>query len=447
MFERTIISRLREWAGEKDRKPLVLRGARQVGKTTLVNLFSGEFDQFISMNLEKATDKHLFEEDQPFSQLVDAIFFINNTEKNKGKTLIFIDEIQNSPAAVAKMRYFYEECKDLYVIAAGSLLESLIDSTITFPVGRVDFLPIRPCSFEEFLIACGEVKSHEILLTLQIPAYAHEKLADLFKLYTVIGGMPEILNEYAESKDLQRLQRIYNRLIVSLQDDVEKYARNQTMHKVIRHVIGYAFQYAGKRITFEKFGGSVFRSREMGEAFKTLEKAFLLHLVYPVTSTRLPMEEKLRKSPKLIMLDTGLVNYSAGIQKELFSSKIIDEDYYGNIAEQIIGQELIAQTASIRSTLNFWTREERTAQAEVDFVYPYLDMLIPIEVKSGSSGRLRSLHQFVDRAPHIWAIRFYSGKMKVEDARTSSGKNYKLINLPFYLVGKISRVLDGIIVR
>lgn len=126
MFERTIISRLREWAGEKDRKPLILRGARKVGKTTLVNLFSGEFDQFISMNLEKATDKHLFEEDQPFSQLVDAIFFINNTEKNKGKTLIFIDEIQNSPAAVAKMRYFYEECKDLYVIADGSLWSHLL---------------------------------------------------------------------------------------------------------------------------------------------------------------------------------------------------------------------------------------------------------------------------------------------------------------------------------
>lgn len=445
MFTREALTGLKEWAKEKDRKPLVLRGVRQVGKTSLVNIFSAEFDHYIYFNLEKAEHMRLFEEERPFTRLIDAIFFLSSIERNKGKTLIFIDEIQNSPAAVSKLRYFYEEAKDLYVIAAGSLLESLIDNMISFPVGRVDYMPVRPCSFTEFLHVIGEEKSRQVLTGFPPPEYAHEKLMYIFQLYTIIGGMPEILANYAENRDMQLLRKIYNRLIVSLQDDVEKYARNQTIAKVIRYVIGSAFNFAGKRITFDKFGGSMYHSREMSEAFRTLEKAFLLNLVYPVSATFLPVEEKLKKAPKLIMFDTGLVNFSSGIQKELFTSTGIDMNYYGNIMEQVTGQELLTLDASVRTRLNFWTREEPGSQSELDFVYPFRDMLIPIEVKSGSSGKLRSLHQFMDRAPHGWAVRFYTGKATIEDARTIAGKTFRLINLPFYLAGRLREVLGEVI--
>ncbi|MBC8320156.1 MAG: ATP-binding protein [Bacteroidetes bacterium] len=443
MFNRTNIIRLRNWANEKDRKPLVLRGARQTGKTTLIDIFAKDFDQYIYLNLEKEKESKLFDGSFSIPQLLDAIFYLKDVDKNKGSTLLFIDEIQNNPNAVATLRYFYEEAKDLFVVAAGSLLETLIDKTISFPVGRVDYMPVRPCSFIEYLSALGETSSLEIILSGQVPDYAHDKLSELFRTYTIIGGMPEIINEYCKSRDMNRLKQIYERLIVSYQDDVEKYAQNQTMARVIRHIIGSAFQYAGTRITFEKFGQSTYRSREMSEAFRTLEKTMLLQLEYPVSKTRLPIEEKLRLSPKLLMLDTGLVNYSSGIQKEMVISNLIDEVYKGKIAEHIAGQELLALKPSVRSKLNFWVPKNPNAQAELDYVWPWEDMLIPIEVKSGATGSLRSLHRFVDEAPHSWAVRIYTGKYKIEDIATIKGKKFKLINLPYYLVGQIDKILKA----
>ena len=376
--------------------------------------------------------------------MLDAIFFIKDTGKSKGKTLLFIDEIQNSSKAVATLRYLYEEAKNLYVIAAGSLHETLIDKTISFPVGRVDYMPVRPCSFDEYLTATHEDKSLEIIKSGIIPEYAHDKLTELFKNYTVIGGMPEIINEYSISRDMNLLGKIYDRLIVSYQDDVEKYARNDTLANAIRHIIDSAFKFAGSRITFTNFGKSNYRSRETTEAFRTLEKALLLHLVYPVTRTKLPLEEKRGFSPKLLMLDTGLVNYSAGLQKQMVISKRIDEVYNGRIAEHIAGQELLCLTTSVRSKLNFWVPKKSNSQAELDYVLPWKDILVPIEVKSGASGTLRSLHRFIDEAPHDLAVRIYAGKYNVENTNTINGKKFRLINLPFYLIGQIELVLDSV---
>ena len=444
MFNRNNISRLREWAKEKDRKPLVLRGARQTGKTTLVELFARDFDQYIYLNLEKEKERNLFDGSFDISKLLDAIFFLKDVDKDQSRTLLFIDEIQNSPTAVATLRYFYEDAPQLYVIAAGSLLESLIDKTISFPVGRVDYLPVRPCSFEEYLMATQETRSLELLRNGYVPDYAHDKLSELFRTYTIIGGMPEVLKDYSEYRDFNRLGKIYDRLIVAYQDDVEKYARNETMSNVIRHIIGSAFQFAGSRITFEKFGRSNYRSREIGDAFRIIEKAMLLRLMYPVTKTKLPVEEKPGFSPKLLMLDTGLVNYSAGLQKQLVQSKRIDEVYKGRIAEHIAGQELLGLSPSVQSGLNFWIPKKPNSQAEVDYVLPWRDMLVPIEVKSGASGSLRSLHRFVDEAPHALAVRVYAGKYSVEETKTIGGKKFSLVNIPFYLIGQIESVLQNL---
>ena len=441
MFNRIYLDKLRKWAKEADRKPLVLRGARQTGKTTLVEIFAGEFEQYIYLNLEKEADSALFDGSNNIDELLNAIYFLKDATKDKTKTLLFIDEIQNNPKAVATLRYLYEEAKHLYVIAAGSLLESLIDNKISFPVGRVDYLPVRPCTFEEFLIATGEEKSLEIIQSVQIPGYAHEKLLQLFKIYTIIGGMPEIINDYSKNRDMGRLSGIYNRLLVSYLDDIKKYASNKTLARAIGYILESAFRYAGTRITFAKFGGSAWRSREMGEAFRTLEKTMLLQLVYPVSKTRLPLEEKTRMSPKLFMLDTGIVNHSAGLQKQLLISKRIDENFNGKIAEHITAQQLLAQMPSVISKLNFWVPKNINAQAEIDFVLPYEDRLIPIEVKSGATGKLRSLHRFIDEAPHDTAVRVYAGKFIIEEAKTIRGKRFKLINIPFYLLGEINEIL------
>ena len=256
MFYRTAISHLKVWASKKNRKPLIIRGARQVGKTTIVDMFSKEFDQYIYLNLDKPEELKLFENDYSFQELLMTLFLYANKKRNNGKTLIFIDEIQNSANAVRLLRYFYEEASDLFVVAAGSLLETLIDKKISFPVGRVEYLAMRPCSFKEFLIACKEEESLSLIESFDVPEYAHDKLSSLFHQYVIIGGMPEIVNHYTQAKDISSLNDIYDALITSYLDDVEKYASNESMVQYLRHIINTAFYKAGSRVTFEKFGNS-----------------------------------------------------------------------------------------------------------------------------------------------------------------------------------------------
>jgi predicted AAA+ superfamily ATPase len=216
------------------------------------------------------------------------------------------------------------------------------------------------------------------------------------------------------------------------------------MIHVVRFIIENTFSLAGERITFEGFANSNFRSREMGEAFRLLEKTMLLQMVYPVVNTGLPLNIK-NRSPKLQMLDTGLVNYKAGIQGELLGSTNIEDAYRGKIAEHVTGQELLSSENSVLARLNYWSRDTKNAQAEVDFVISFNGLLVPIEVKSGASGKLRSLHRFMDEAPHTWAVRVYSGKLIVETVNTLAGKAYTLINIPFYLTGRLEKVLAQII--
>lgn len=441
MFERDILYQLEQWAEKPERKPLILRGARQVGKTTAVELFSGNFDKFIKLNLELKRERELFEHNYSADELVTALHLYKNMSRG-GKTLLFIDEIQNSPEAVAMLRYLYEETSDIYVIAAGSLLESLLNIHISFPVGRVEYLLVHPCSFQEFLKATGEKENLSALRSGPVPAYAHHTLYNLFRTFTLIGGMPEIVHNYASLRDITGLATTYEGLITSYLDDVEKYASGSSMTNIIRHVIRNSFTAAGSRIKFEGFGNSNYRSREVGEAFRILEKTLLLQLVYPTASVTLPVQPDIKKSPKLQVLDTGLINYIAGLQLEVFGSENIDSVYNGKIAEHIAGQEILALNSSPLYKLNFWTRENKDSNAEVDFVYKYNDMLIPLEVKSGPAGRLRSLHQFVDRAPHPYAVRLYSGMFSIENHKTLAGKSFFLLNLPFYLLSRIDFYLS-----
>jgi len=445
MFERSATAKLKEWAERKNRKPLVLRGARQVGKTTLIDLFSKEFNQYIYLNLDVAEDRSLFERDYNIHQLVDAIFVHKGKSSNIPKTLIFIDEIQNAPQAVSSLRYFYEEEKRFYVLAAGSLLETLLHRQISFPLGRVEYMPVYPLSFIEFLNAFKEEKIIDLVNNIPIPDYVHDKLLKLFRLYTLIGGMPEIVQNYIENRDIVSLSPVYDSLIISYKDDVEKYARSRTHTQILRHTIEHSFREAGSRITYQGFGNSNYKTREMSEAFRTLEKALFLRLMFPVTSEKIPLTPNIRKSPKLSIVDTGLVNYAAGILKEVFNSQTLTDVYEGRIAEHIVGQELTVLLNSLVHNTYFWTREKTDASAEIDFVYQHENMVIPIEVKSGKIGKLRSLHEFIDRADHPYAVRIYSGKLSVDKTKTRNGKVYYLLNLPFYLVHKLEEYLKWLI--
>ena len=448
MFNRDILKNLSSWKGKKDRKPLILRGARQVGKTTVVTLFSEQFDQYLYLNLEIKAERDIFEQGHSIEELVQAIFFYKNRQNNKGSVLIFIDEIQNCPSAVSYLRYFYEAFPDLYVIAAGSLLETLIDTHISFPVGRVEYLVMKPLNFKEFLNALSEAAGLDILnKTIPVPDFTHDKLMKLFNTYAIIGGMPEIVQKYSDQKDIIALNSIFDSLIVSYLDDIEKYARNSTMASVIRHAVSHAFYEAGNRIKFQGFGNSNYKSREMGEALKVLEKAMLIYLLYPSSSVCPPLQPNTKKSPRLQVLDTGMLNYFGGFQKDLFGAGSIDSVYQGKIAAHIVGQELLAAETSHLFKLQFWNREKKQSTAEVDFLIQYENLLIPIEVKSAATGRLRSLHQFIDRAPHEYAVRIYSGKLGINRISTLNGSDCTLLNIPFYLAGSIPAYIEWMISR
>ena len=442
MFDRELLSDLKKWQNQPSRKPLVIRGARQVGKTTVINQFSKSFGQYIYLNLELPEDRQPFEQFTNIETLLQAIFFLKNKSlSQRNQTLLFIDEIQATPEAINLLRYFYEQEPGIFVVAAGSMLETLFDKSVSFPVGRVEYKVLRPVSFPEFLSAMNETAALEQLQQVPVAAFAHQKLLTLFHTYALIGGMPEAVQHYATNRDLTALSPIYDSLLTSYMDDAEKYARSETQMQLIRHAIRSSFAQAGKRIKFQGFGNSNYGSREMGEALRTLQKALLLYLVYPETGFTLPLLPDLKKSPRLHVLDTGLMNYFAGIQREILSTDDLSKIYQGSMIEHLVGQELLAFQHQSLSALHFWIREKKTSVAEIDYVFPFEDKLIPIEVKSGKEGSLKSLHLFMDEAPHDIAVRFYAGGYSIAKATTPGGRTIRLLNLPYYSVTLIEQYL------
>ncbi|MDR2232588.1 MAG: AAA family ATPase, partial [Tannerella sp.] len=432
MFYRKVIEQLQSWADNPKRKPLVLRGARQVGKTTVVEVFAKDFDTFLHLNLDRDADRQIFDNYHAATDVLTAIYLYKNKLRKSGRTLLFIDEIQNSPKAVALMRYFYEDIPDLYVIAAGSLLETLINRQIVFPVGRVEYMVLRPCPFSEFLGALGETQLRQSLLDVELPAAIHQHVMKLFNEYALTGGMPEIVASYAEKRDWVALRKIYDTIVAGYQDDTEKYARNDMQRNALRHILMYGWHYAAQRIKFERFANSNYKSREMGEAFRTLEKAMLLELSYPTTSTDLPIIPDLNKSPKLLWVDTGIVNHIAGLQQEIFGIQNIGEAWRGRIAEHIVAQGIISNNYSALSHRNFWVRDAKNSQAEVDFVIQYGTNPVPVEVKSGDNSKMKSLHLFMEQSTGNVAVRFWNQPLSRDTVTLPSGKKYLLLNIPYY---------------
>lgn len=441
MIKRKALDYLLEWKQKDDRKPLVLRGARQVGKTTLVENFSKHYDVFLKLNLEKAGDSELFEKYQNLSDLIKAIYLQNKKTIQDSPTLLFIDEIQNNPTAISKLRYFYEEMPNIHVIVAGSLLESILNfKKISFPVGRVEYYPLRPCSFLEFLDGLGETFDKQLVENLEAD-FVHDRIMRLFREYILVGGMPEVIMHYTQKRDILSLSKVYQGLIASYMDDAEKYADGDTEMKVIRHCLKTGWISAAETITFENFAGSNFKSREVGNALRTLQKAFLLELAYPIGNATIPALPNYQKRPKLFWLDTGLVNYVSKIQTDVFSISDISELWRGRIAEHIVSQELICLENSVLAERFYWRRDVKGSDAEVDFIYPYKSKLIPIEVKSGHNSKLKSLHAFMEEAPHDFAIRIWQNKMSLDEITTKSGKKIRLLNLPFYYVCVLEEIL------
>lgn len=442
MFKRDILTNLEEWATDSHRKPLILRGARQVGKTTVVNEFGRQFDNYLPLNLEKQEASRLFDLPVPLKDLMPLLFAHCGVVRKEGRTLLFIDEIQNSAKAISLLRYFYEELPNIYVIAAGSLLENIVDIHSSFPVGRVQYLALRPCSFREFLQAIHEETLLPVLVQPEVTSAFHERLMNLFNIYTLIGGMPEVIQLYAERRDILSLNNIYETLLQGYRDDVEKYTTGKLLPDVVRFILKEGWHKAGQSITLGGFAGSSYKAREVGEAFRLLEKAMLLELVYPTTATDVPATSEIKRTPKLVWLDTGLVNYAAQIQKQVLGASDIMDAWRGMIAEQVVAQELLTLTNKVSQKRNFWVRGQNDSSAEVDYIWVQDSKIFPIEVKSGHNAHLRSLHSFMERSSQTVAFRVWSQPYSVNEVKTVQGKQFRLINLPFYLVGELSRIIS-----
>ncbi len=444
MIVRSIINELLKWKNRNDHKPLIIRGARQVGKTTLIDQFADHYDQYVYINLERSKHRRIFDNEH-LDVVMNSLLLEYKVSLSKGSLLLFIDEIQELPKVIGWLRYFYEDFPQVDVVAAGSLLEHVLDEVNSFPVGRVEYLTLGPLEFEEYLRALGEDHALELLTNLPIESYAHEKLLRLFNEFAIIGGMPEIVARFVMSKDYTEIQPYYGALIKSYDDDVVKYARNPTERKIIRHIIRTAPREADRRITFQNFGNSNYRSREVGEAMHSLAQARVIHLIYPTTKTSPPAEEDIKKAPRLQYLDTGLLNFSLGIQKDLLGLEDLNNIYKGKVIQHMITQQLMSIHYDPLFRPTFWVRQKPGAQSELDLVLAHGGYLIPMEVKSGPFGKLRSLHQYMEVCDHHYAIRLYAGKFHVENVKTPTGRTFTLLNLPYYLITRIREYADWFI--
>lgn len=432
-FKRNIETYLNNWKLSDNRKPLIIRGARQVGKTTLIRSFAKTYRHAIILNLEKVNDRRYFENFDDVQTILEALLLANNIPSSDiADTLLFIDEIQESPKAIQVLRYFYEEVPGLHVISAGSLLEFAMRRVNSFPVGRVEFLYLYPLNFQEYLEATGKQELLKYLNSVPVKPVAHQLLMDAFHRYAIIGGMPEVIKRDVQHQNLSDLPRTYESIWATYKNDVEKYTSNDTERKIIKHVMDTAPLYLDERIKFHGFGNSNYRSREVGEAFRTLEDAKIIRLIYPTTDMVPPLKTDLKKSPRLQFLDTGLVNYSLGIQLEMLAMNDLNSAYKGAVIPHLVTQELISIQSISAHKPNFWVREKSQSNAEVDLLYSHQNMIIPIEIKSGSTGSLKSLHQFINASDHHYAVRMYGGSFNIEKAVTPGKKPYILMNLPYY---------------
>lgn len=433
-IERHQLSYLKKWKASSDRKPLILRGARQVGKTTLVKQFSRNYKHYVYLNLELSRDKRYFTLFDDVPTIVEAIMIGSDiAREDKKNTLLFIDEIQEMPEAIASLRYFLEKEPEIHVIAAGSLLEHAMRNVKSFPVGRAEMCYLSPLNFQEFLGAIDQKSALEQIQKIPVSPAAHETLMFLFHEYAIVGGMPEIVKKYAKTKSVTDLIPIYGSIWETYKNDVAKYSSNISEARIIKHVISTAHLYVDQRIKFQNFGNSNYRSREIGEAMRNLDDSGVIQLIYPTTDTENPIASDLKKSPRLQFLDTGLINNELGIQAEMLGMKDLSQAYKGAIIPHLITQELISLGTHKAIKPNFWVREKKQSTAEVDLVIPYKNHVIPIEIKSGKEGTLKSLHQFIQTVNHHYAVRIYGGNFSIEQHTTQSEKNYYLMNLPYYL--------------
>ncbi len=412
MFKRIIDFHLDKWKTDPFRKPLLLRGARQVGKTYAVRRLGKQFKYFVEVNFERLEGAaSLFEKDLAPEKIVLSLSLLLKTPIVPGETLLFFDEVQESPRAILSLRYFYEEMQNLHVIAAGSLLEFAIEK-VGVPVGRISMLYMYPLSFLEYLVATGHhLMAKEILKTQSsMQDVIHQKLLDLLGEYLSIGGMPEAVARWTQTQDPASALHVLQQIAATYRQDFEKYARKAQV-KYLELLFRQIPHMAGREFSYREIHGE-YRKRELAPALELLERANIVHMIRYASGQGIPIGAEVDFDIfKVIYLDVGLCQAILGSDISIWFLHPLDGfENRGEIAESFIGQELICYASpESKAEVYFWKRKEKNSTAEVDYIIQREEKILPIEVKSGHGSTLRSLHLFLES--HLksnTAIRFSS---------------------------------------
>ncbi|RLB74128.1 MAG: AAA family ATPase [Deltaproteobacteria bacterium] len=439
------INYLVEWRKRKSRRPLIIRGARQIGKTWLVREFAQQFDFLVEINFDKHPEKVQLFKSRKIDKIIDLLQIDSDIDITPGKTLLFFDEIQAAPEIVPLLRYFYEERPDIHIICAGSLLEFLLaEHVFSMPVGRIEYLHFGPMDFEEFLWAQEQDRLVKFLSTFSladsIPESIHQNLLYYVKLFWAIGGMPAAVKRFCDSGELAEALREHEIILQTYEDDFGKY-RKRIYPQRLRKVFHRLPALVGGKLKYVNIDPGE-RSRELADSLHLLELARIFYRVRHSAGNGIPLAaEAKEKDFKPLFLDAGLVSTSLGLN--LVKLEIADDLLMinnGAMAEQFIGQHLLYdRPAYEKPQLFYWNREKRGSSAEVDYLIAYESQVVPVEVKAGATGSLKSLQVFIAEKKVPVALRFNTMQPSCLRQKTA-----ELITLPLYLVGQTKRLLAEI---
>lgn len=454
-MKRLLESQLATWLSRKGRKPLIIRGARQVGKSTLVRQFAkNQALELTEINLEKHSHLNTIFKTKDLSRIIPEIEGLAN-KLVSSNTLLFLDEIQATPEAIPALRYFYEEKPDLPVIAAGSLLEFVLaDHTFSMPVGRIEYMHLGPMSFTEFLMALEENFLVNLLSEKRVTSEsAHRNLLQLQRQYLFVGGMPESVLRFSETRSPLSTSDVHHSIVQTYEDDFSKYARKDQDRELLSILMKQIPTLLGKKVVYSRVS-SQHRSAVVKKAIDLMIKSRLLIPAYHSDCSGIPIRAgEDRNVYKLYFLDVGLMNHLCGLAWTQISN--LDERqliHEGIIAEQFVAQHLAYLPHPYLlggevPALNYWLRQSRSQNAEVDFVMQMGALILPIEVKSGKSGSLKSLQQFMISKGLKLALRFDLNPPTVQEIshKNTSGHpgEFTLHSWPLYEVEKIRSVSYG----
>lgn len=438
-MKRTIDSELSKWFKSESRIPLLLRGARQIGKTFAVRkLAETHFKNLIEINFElEPFYIDCFQSLNP-QHIISLVADVSRQKIIAGETLLFLDEIQNCPNAIMALRYFKELMPDLHVIGAGSLLEFTINNAnFSMPVGRVQYMYMKPLSFCEYIEASGYEgllkQLRDTSIENPLDKVLHNKLLYLTREYLLTGGMPDAVQAYINTQNYQEAQYKQTILLNTYRNDFGKYVK-QSDHKYLQKVFDKTPALLGQQIKYNKIEDTM-RSRELKEAIACLNSAGVVRRVYVTTAAGTPLQALINeKKFKLLFLDVGLVTRATQVSVSQLLNDEINLIHQGGISEQFVGQELVAyQDCRLEPQLYYWSRDEVGSQAEVDYLITHESQIVPIEVKSGTTGKLKSMYMLMRERKLPLGIRISELPLAL---------NNNILTVPFYLISEIPRFME-----